>query len=131
MKSRVTLAGVFLVVSLWVCSTLVMVASTKDVLAAGPVTLKVYDPTGAINITQLFSPRLADLNGKTICEVSNDEWEAYRTFPMITDLLQKQFPTAKFIASDKFPTASTDINPKLVDAVKAAGCQAVIVGNAG
>jgi ABC-type amino acid transport substrate-binding protein len=95
------------------------------------VTLTVYDPTGGIDVTQTFSPRLSDLNGKTICEVSNGMWEASRTFPLIAQLLQKQFPTATIISYDKFPTAATAVNQKLVDAVKKAGCQGVIVGNAG
>jgi len=38
---------------------------------AGPVTLEVYDPTGAFEVTNLFSPRLDTLEGKTICEVGH------------------------------------------------------------
>ncbi len=101
--------------------------------AQAPVTLTVYDPTGAIEVTQLFAPRLADLNGKTVCEVSNTSWEVARTFPHIRQLLQRQFPTIKFITFDQFPqgtnemTTATDLGEKL----KAKGCQAAIVGNAG
>ena len=103
-----------------------------EATAADPVTLKVYDPTGAIEVTQLFAPRLADLNGKTICELSNASWEAYRTFPVIRDLLQKQFPTAKIIPYTEFPegTAKIDV-PNIGNVVKQKGCNAVIVGNAG
>jgi hypothetical protein len=99
-----------------------------------PVTLKVFDPTGAIEVTQLFAPRLSDLNGKTICEVSNTSWEAARTFPVIRELLIKQYPTAKIIDFTRFPSGTTTIsdeNSKLGDKLKAAGCQAAIVGNAG
>ncbi len=105
---------------------------SRDAAAQNPVTLKVYDPTGAFQVSQTFAPRLADLNGKTICELSDDSWEAPRTFPAIRLLLQKQFPTAKFITSDQFPTllTGTDI-AGLEDAVKAKGCQGAIVGNAG
>ncbi|MFC1861805.1 hypothetical protein ACFLX6_00720, partial [Chloroflexota bacterium] len=41
--------------------------------------IEVYDPTGTIEITQLYAPRLADLSGKTICELSNSSWEDRRT----------------------------------------------------
>ncbi len=99
--------------------------------AAEPVTLNVYDPSGAIEVTQLFTPRLTDLNGKTICQVSDNMWEADRTFPLIGQLLQRQFPTMKVVSYKDLPEASTDVNPKLAEAVKAAGCQGVIVGNAG
>ena len=103
----------------------------RNAAAAEPVTLTVYDPTGAIEVTQLFSPRLADLNGKTICQVSDNLWETDRTFPLIGQLLQRQFPTMKIVSYKDLPEASTDVNPKLIAAVKAAGCQGVIVGNAG
>ena len=109
------------------------VSFTKDVMAADSVTLKVYNPTGAIEVVQTFAPRLADLNGKTICELSNDTWEPDRTFPLIRQLLQRQFPAAKIIPYTEFPhgtsmmTTSTDLGDKL----KAKGCQAAIVGNAG
>jgi hypothetical protein len=104
----------------------------QGAMAAEPVTLKVYDPTGAIEVTQLFAPRLADLHGKTICELSNGSWEAYRTFPVIRELLQRQFPTAKIIPYTEFPegTAKIDV-PNIGNVVKQKGCQAVIVGNAG
>ena len=105
---------------------------TKEALAADPVTLKLYNPTGAFEVTQAFAPRLADLNGKTICEVSNGSWEYDRTFPAIRALLQKQFPSAKFVTYDKIPTVLTTSDiPNLEEAVKAAGCQGAIVGNAG
>jgi hypothetical protein len=107
-----------------------VVVTTPVATAQGPVTLKVYNPTGGFEVTQTFAPRLADLNGKTICLMGHS-WEADRTFPLIMSLLQKQFPAAKFVDNNKLPNWTTSIDPKMVDAVKAAGCQAVIVGNAG
>lgn len=118
--------------TLWVCSTLVMAPSPKEALAAEPVTLKVYDPTGAFEVSQAFSPRLADLNGKTICEVSDDSWETDRTFPLIRGLLQRQFPTAKIVPYDQFPMGTALIdNDQIAKLAKDKRCQAVIVGNAG
>ncbi len=106
-------------------------ASAQTPVAQAGVTLAVYDPTGAFEVTQLFAPRIADLNGATICEISDNLWETQRTFPLIRGLLQKQFPTAKIIPYDKLPEATTDAASKLGETVKKAGCQAVIVGNAG
>jgi hypothetical protein len=37
----------------------------------------------------------------------------------------------KVVSYKDLPAATTDVSPKLVEAVKAAGCQGVIVGNAG
>ena len=106
---------------------------TKDAIAAEPITLEVYDPTGAIEVTQIFSARLADLHGKTICELSNDSWEANRTFPAIRELLQRQFPTAKIIPYTEFVKGNRELESArdIGDVVVKRGCQAVIVGNAG
>ncbi len=99
--------------------------------AAESVTLEVLDPSGAYEVTTLFAQRLPDLNGKTVCEITDGIWQAWRTFPLIRQLLQKQFPTIKIIPYDQFPQASASVDPNLVAKVKAAGCQAAIVGNAG
>lgn len=129
MKKRMSwlLLGLFLVASLLTVSRLEAAPA-----AVAPVTLKVYNPSGAFEMTQTFAPRVDDLNGKTICEVSNGGWEADRIFPAIRDLLQKQFPTTKIVTYDKFPVGITEIDvEKIGEMVKAKGCQAAIVGNAG
>jgi hypothetical protein len=100
-------------------------------MASDPVTLKVYDPTGAIEVSQPFAPRLADLHGKTICELSNGKFEYERTFPLIRELLQRQFPTAKIIPYTEFPIGNAKIDVDEIGAIlKREGCEAVIVGNA-
>ena len=100
---------------------------------AGPVTLEIFDPSGATEINVLHAPRLDTLEGKTICELSNDSWEFDRTFPVIEEALKKQFPTIKFIRYTEFPHSSVVIRDQedLGEIVKAAGCDAVILGNAG
>jgi hypothetical protein len=99
--------------------------------ADAPVTIVVYNPTGATQVTSLFAPRLPDLNGKTVCELSLGIWEADRTFPLIADSLQKKY-SAHVISYDKLPAISeTKDVPGLEDAVKKAGCQGILVGNAG
>ncbi len=95
------------------------------------VGLRVYDPTGSMTVTQLFSPRLADLSGKIVCELSNGLWEAHRTFPFIRELLQKQFPTIKIIPYTEFPIGKDAIDSEeIVAKVRAQGGDAVLIGNA-
>lgn len=99
---------------------------------SGPVTLEVYDPTGAIEVTKLFAPRLDSLEGKTICEVSNSGWEARRTFPLIRELLQQAYPTATIIPYTEFPEGTRNIDIDEIGAMaKEKGCEAAILGNAG
>lgn len=100
--------------------------------------LKVYKPTGAIEVRQVFAPRLPDLHGKTICEMSNDAFEASRTFPFIREQLRNRFPTAKFVPFTEFPEGhgskgggSYAIDDEIiVEMAQARGCDAVITGNA-
>jgi hypothetical protein len=105
--------------------------------------LDLQNPTGSVQVTEVFAPRLADLNGKTICELTYRMWESDRTFPALTEALKKQFPTATILEPAKLPfygspwagnfeerSSVTELK-NLAVAVKAAGCQAVIVGNAG
>jgi hypothetical protein len=118
------------------CFLVSSISLIKKARVEAPVTLKVYDPTGAFEVSQTFAPRLADLNGKTICELSDNMWEDERTFPVIGRLIQKNFPTAKIISYEKFPNGLMNSRNSIdsdntVAMVKAAGCQAVIVGNAG
>jgi hypothetical protein len=108
------------------------VPPTSAPAPAGPVTLELYNPSGAFEVSQLFSKRLDTLAGKTICELSNGSWEDDRTFPYIRALLQKTYPTAKFIPYTEFPVGTAVIPyPEVAALAKSKGCDAVIVGNAG
>lgn len=96
------------------------------------VTLEVYDPCGALDTTQVHAPRLESLAGKTICEVSNASWEDKRTFGRVRELLQKRFPDLKIIPLTEFPSGVHYVDvDNIGDLVKAKGCDAAIVGNAG
>jgi hypothetical protein len=96
------------------------------------VELEVFDPTGAGEVTHLHAPRLSDLNGKTICELSNGLWEAHRIFPLIRELLTKQFPDVKIIPYTEFPVGKGGIDDeKIAEMVKKKGGHAVITGTAG
>ncbi len=96
------------------------------------VSMEVYSPTGAIEITQLFSPRLPNLDGKVICELSNDSWETDRTFPAMREHLQRRYPTAKIIPYTEFPLGKMELEnaDDIGDLIIKKGGQAVIVGNA-
>jgi len=112
----------------------------KGARAAEPVTFQLYDPSGAFEVTQAFAPRLNDLNGKTVCELSDGQWEDARTFPLIRSLLQGLYPTLKILPYTEFPqdmaggaTAGGFAidQDSTANMVKEKGCQAAIVGNAG
>lgn len=94
-------------------------------------TLEVFNPSGLVGSTRPHAPRLSELNGKTICELSNKSWEYQRTFPVIRELLQKQFPDATFVPYTEFPQDTYEIDvDNIGEIVKNKGCQAVIGGNA-
>ena len=96
---------------------------------AGPVTVDLYNPIGSTETTKLFSGRLDTLEGKTICEISNDRWESFRIFPLMRELLQGTYATATFVPYSEMP-ADTD-HEGIRKAVAEMGCDAVILGSAG
>jgi hypothetical protein len=96
----------------------------------GPVTLEVYNPRGSITVTQVAAPRVADLSGKTVCLVwSTGLWRGPDTFPVLGEVLTQRFPDVKVIPYTEFPIKGKDA--ATIAAVKATGCDAVIVGNGG
>jgi hypothetical protein len=98
--------------------------------ADSPV-LKVYDPTGAMEITESHAPRLDTLAGETIAELSNDTWQAHRVLPEVRRLLQERFPTARFIPYTEFPKGNEGIDTEeAADLVARSGARGVIIGNA-
>lgn len=99
--------------------------------ATGPATLEVFAPTGAIEVTQIHARRLADLRGKTICEVSNNSWEAQRTFPLIRKLLKERFPDCRIIPYTEFASGNKELESAgaIGDEVLKKGGQAAILGN--
>jgi hypothetical protein len=97
----------------------------------GASVMKVYDPSGAMEITEFHARRLDSLEGKTICELSNDSWQAHRVFPEVRRLLAERYPTAKFIPYTEFPMGNEGIDTeKAAELVARAGAQAVLIGNA-
>lgn len=95
------------------------------------VTLEFHDPSGALEVTQPFAPRIPTLDGKRIGFVSNEQWQAFRMLPLLRDLLQADFPTAELLPIDAYPQGNVLIpTEETAKAVKQSGVDAVIVGNA-
>ena len=98
------------------------------------IELTVYNPSGSTEITQLFSPRLDTIEGKTIAFVSNDSWEYDRTFAKLAELFAAKYPSVTIINWDQFKHGVdyiTQAKNGIVDKMKELGVDAAIVGNAG
>ncbi len=94
-------------------------------------TLEFHDPSGAIEVTQPHAPRLAALDGKRIGFVSNEQWQAYRTLPLIKTLLERDFAGIEVLPLDAFPQGNAAIGTdEVARLVKDRGVDAVVIGNA-
>jgi hypothetical protein len=117
----------------WFAAALIA-ALAPAAMAQNLVTLEMIDPSGSAEVIYLHAPRLPDLEGKVICELSARKWEAPRTFPELRSLLQKRYPTARILPFTEFPqgdmVGGID-DDKTAEVVARKGCQAVILGNAG
>ncbi len=95
------------------------------------VQLEFHDPSGAIEITQLHAPRLNGIAGKKIGFVTNEQWQAFRTLPLIKELFEKDFPDVEILPIDAFPQGNALIGEEQTAMmVKDSGVDAVIIGNA-
>ena len=93
--------------------------------------IEFYDPSGALEVTQVHAPRLATLAGKRIGFVSNEQWQAFRTLPLLKQLFEADFPGIEMLPIDTFPQGNGLIGEEdTARKVKAAGVDAVIIGNA-
>ena len=95
------------------------------------VKLEFHDPSGTLEVSQPFAPRLSTLEGKRIGFVSNEQWQAFRMLPLLRDLIKADFPTAELLPADAFPQRDALIPiEETAKLVKSSGVDAVIVGNA-
>jgi hypothetical protein len=93
--------------------------------------LEFYDPSGVLEVTQPFAPRLDAIAGKRIGFVSNEQWQAYRMLPLLKELMEQDFPGVEVLPIDAFPQGNALIgNEETALQVKKSGVDAVIVGNA-
>jgi hypothetical protein len=95
------------------------------------VKLEFHDPSGALEVTQPFAPRLTSLEGKRIGFVSNEQWQAYRMLPMLKEMLETEVPGVSVLPIDTFPQGNALIGEEeTARLVAQSGVDAVIVGNA-
>ena len=95
------------------------------------VTLEFHDPSGALEVSVPFAPRLEGLAGKKIGLVTNDQWQAYRMMPKLKEMLEADFPGVEVLPVDAYPQGNLMIGTEdTAAAVKKSGVDAVIVGNA-
>ena len=95
------------------------------------VQLEFHDPSGAIEITQPHAPRLDKIAGKKIGIVTNEQWQAYRTLPLIKAFFEQDFPGVEILPIDAYPQGNALIGEeRTAMMVKDSGVDAVIIGNA-
>ena len=95
------------------------------------ITLEFHDPSGAIEVTQRFAPRITTLQGKRVGFVSNDQWQAFRMLPLLKKLFEADFPGIEVLPIDAFPQGNAVIGSEETAAqVKQSGVDAVVIGNA-
>ncbi|MGZ8210536.1 MAG: UGSC family (seleno)protein [Burkholderiales bacterium] len=95
------------------------------------VRIEFHDPSGMLEVTQPFAPRLDSLEGRRIGFVSNEQWQAYRMLPMLKSMLEQDFKGIEVLPVDTFPQGNALIGTEeTAKAVKQSGVDAVIVGNA-
>src|SRR5580704_6299641 len=95
------------------------------------VELEFYDPSGRLEITQHFAPRLPSLSAKRIGILSNDQWQAHRTLPMLKALMESDFPGIEVLPIDTFPQGEHAVGAdSTIQQVKESGVDGMIIGNA-
>jgi hypothetical protein len=93
--------------------------------------LEFHSPAGTTAVTASHAPRLASLSGKRIGFVSNNDWQAFRTFPLLRSQLRADIPDAELLPLDAFPQGTDRIGTDAtIEVVLRSGVDAVIIGNA-
>ena len=80
------------------------------------------------------APSLPDLNGKVIGELWNWGFRGDETFPLVEEFIKAQYPDVTFVSYKEFgnfhdPAREAEMMAALPAKLKAAGVDAVIVGN--
>lgn len=94
-------------------------------------------PLGKLGIKRSsLAPRLADLEGKTICELSHYSYRGDDIFPQLRESLRKRYKDIKFVEYETFGNfrdprkygAELEKLPGLRDLLLKYNCDAVITG---
>ena len=100
--------------------------------------LSVVSPAGLEAVeAKLSSPRLDDLNGKTVGEIWNGVFKGDTTFPIIRKLLKDRYPRLNIIPYTEFPHTHVSDNATkqreratlIANLAKEKGCDAMLSGN--
>jgi hypothetical protein len=95
------------------------------------VDLEIYDPSGQLEITHKHAARLGSLEGKRIGILSNEQWQAHRTLPMLKAIMEADFPSIEVLPVDTFPQGEHAVGAdSTIQQVKESGVDGVIIGNA-
>jgi hypothetical protein len=82
-----------------------------------------------------LKPRIANLNGKTICELSDYSFRGEEIFPIIREELRKIYPGIKFVEFTHFGnthgSTEAEVIRTLPTMLKEHGCDGVISGVGG
>jgi hypothetical protein len=109
--------------------------------------MEVAKPLGEFAVkTVPIARRLDTLDGKTICELSSNMYNAETSFPILREMLGKRYPDIRVIPftemNDALPESTVmTYSGKIADQeqktdavvalAKKKGCDAVIIGNGG
>ena len=97
---------------------------------------KVVWPLGTLTYQPLtLHPRPTDLNGLTVCELSDYGFKAENIFPLIRKLLKERYPDIKFVEYPAFGnthgTQEDEVIAGLADKLTKYDCGLVISGVGG
>ena len=101
------------------------------------VEFQVMSPIGEYTAKRLpIASRLPDLNGKTVCEVTNDGFRGDVVLPLIRELLKKRYPDIKVVPYTELPRFRPsenidELSKSLQEQLLQKGCDAVIAGVGG
>ena len=93
--------------------------------------VEIFDPTGALDVSQLHAPRLEDLNGKVVCELANAHWEDYRILEAVRREMLRRFPDVTIVPYTEFPYGYEIDDERVAAMVKEKGAHAVVLASAG
>ena len=90
-----------------------------------------FDPTGYTEVSRPRATRPATLAGKRVGFLTNEQWQAYRTLPLLKQLFEQDHPGVEVLPIETFPQGNALIGEEsTAKLVKQSGVDAVIVGNA-
>jgi hypothetical protein len=97
---------------------------------------KVVWPLGKLAYQPIaLKPHPTDLNGLTVCELSDYGFKAEVIFPLVRKLLKQRYPDIKFIGYTTFGNThgsqEDEVIAALPEKLKNHGCDAVISGVGG